>query len=63
MMFEIEVLKEKKLLELQEIAQKIGVPKFRKLKKLDLIYQILDTQAANPNQLKPKQEKTKNGRK
>ena len=56
MMFEIEVLKEKKLLELQEIAQKIGVPKFRKLKKLDLIYQILDTQAANPNQLKPKQE-------
>ena len=48
MMFEIEELKEKKLLELQEIAQKIGVPKFRQLKKLDLIYQILDQQAANP---------------
>jgi len=32
MMFEIDVLKEKKLLELQEIAQKIGVPKFRQLK-------------------------------
>ena len=50
MMFEIEELKEKKLLELQEIAQKIGVPKFRQLKKLDLVYQILDVQAANPKQ-------------
>ncbi len=55
MMFEIEALKEKKLLELQEIAQKIEVPKFRQLKKIDLIYQILDVQAANP-QVQPKQE-------
>jgi transcription termination factor Rho len=53
MMFEIDELKEKKLLELQEIAQKIDVPKFRQLKKLDLVYQILDVQAANPKQLKP----------
>jgi len=52
MMFEIEELKEKKLLELQEIAQKIGVPKFRQLKKLDLVYQILDVQAANPKKFK-----------
>ncbi|MCK4561929.1 MAG: Rho termination factor N-terminal domain-containing protein, partial [Flavobacteriaceae bacterium] len=51
-MFEIEELKEKKLLELQEIAQKIDVPKFRQLKKLDLVYQILDVQAANPKQVK-----------
>ena len=51
-MFEIEELKEKKLLELQEIAQKIGVQKYRQLKKLDLVYQILDVQAANPKQLK-----------
>jgi transcription termination factor Rho len=51
MMFEIDELKEKKLLELQEIAQKIDVPKFRQLKKLDLVYQILDAQAANPKQL------------
>ena len=58
MMFEIEELKEKKLLELQEIAQKIGISKFRQLKKLDLIYQILDTQAANPNQLKQEEETT-----
>jgi len=38
-------------LELQEIAQKIDVPKFRQLKKLDLVYQILDVQAANPKQV------------
>ena len=54
MMFEIDELKEKKLLELQEIAQKINVPKFRQLKKLDLVYQILDAQAANPKQLEHK---------
>ncbi|MGI9531451.1 transcription termination factor Rho [Lutimonas sp.] len=51
-MFDIDALKEMKLLELQEIAQKIDVPKFRSLKKLDLVYQILDVQAANPKQLK-----------
>ncbi len=47
-MFEIEALKEKKLPELQEIAEKIGVPKYRQLKKLDLVYQILDVQATKP---------------
>ena len=47
-MFEISQLKEKKLTELQEIAQKLKVPKYRSLKKLDLVYQILDYQAANP---------------
>ena len=52
MMFDIDELKEMKLLELQEIAQKIDVPKYRQLKKLDLVYQILDVQAANPKQLK-----------
>jgi len=51
MMFEIDELKKKKLLELQEIAEKIGVPKFRQLKKLDLVYQILDVQASNPKQV------------
>jgi len=45
-MFEISQLKEKKLTELQEIAKKLSVPKFRSLKKLDLVYQILDKQAA-----------------
>jgi len=47
-MFEIESLKQKKLPELQEIAEKIGISKFRQLKKLDLVYQILDVQASNP---------------
>lgn len=47
-MFEISQLKEKKLSELQEIAQKLKVPKYKYLKKLDLVYQILDLQAANP---------------
>ncbi len=51
-MLEISQLKEKKLSELQEIAQKLNVPKFRTLKKLDLVYQILDLQAANPEVLK-----------
>ena len=54
MMFDIDELKEMKLLELQEIAQKIDVPKFRQLKKLDLVYQILDVQAANPKEVKEK---------
>ncbi len=53
-MFDIDELKEMKLLELQEIAQKIEVPKFRQLKKLDLVYQILDVQASNPKQVKEK---------
>ncbi len=54
MMFDIDELKQMKLLELQEIAQKIEVPKFRQLKKLDLVYQILDVQASNPKEVKEK---------
>jgi transcription termination factor Rho len=51
-MFEISQLKAQKLPELQEIAQQLKVPKYRTLKKLDLVYQILDYQAANPNAVK-----------
>tara|TARA_R110000868_G_scaffold21640_7_gene89776 strand:+ start:65174 stop:66862 length:1689 start_codon:yes stop_codon:yes gene_type:complete len=47
-MFEISDLKSKKLPELQEIADGLKVPKYKTLKKLDLVYQILDVQAANP---------------
>src|SRR5690606_21439126 len=47
-MFEISDLKAKKLPELQEIAKDLKVPKFKTLKKLDLVYQILDLQASNP---------------
>ena len=51
-MFEISQLKEMKLPELQEIAKNLNVSKFRSLKKLDLVYQILDHQAANPTAVK-----------
>ncbi|NRR92822.1 transcription termination factor Rho [Winogradskyella undariae] len=53
-MFEISQLKAKKLPELQEIAKKLNVPKYRTQKKLDLVYQILDYQAANPDAVKAK---------
>ncbi len=51
-MFEISELKAKKLPELQEIAKSLKVPKYRTQKKLDLVYQILDYQAANPTKVK-----------
>ena len=51
-MFEISQLKAKKLPELQEVAKQLKVPKYRSLKKLDLVYQILDYQAANPDAVK-----------
>ncbi len=51
-MFEISELKLKKLPELQELAKTLAVPKFKSLKKLDLVYQILDYQASNPAAIK-----------
>lgn len=51
-MLEIIELKSKKLPELQEIADKLSIPKFKYMKKLDLIYQILDYQASNPEVVK-----------
>jgi transcription termination factor Rho len=47
-MFEIGQLKEKKLVELQEIAKTIGLKKTSQLKKIELIYLILDEQAKHP---------------
>jgi len=47
-MFEISELKDKSLSELQEIAKTVGAKKFSQLKKLDLVYLILDIQAAAP---------------
>jgi len=47
-MFEISQLKEKTLVQLQEIAKSIGASKYKQLKKLDLVYLILDVQASNP---------------
>jgi transcription termination factor Rho len=47
-MFEISDLKTMKLPELQGIAKDLNVPKYKTMKKLDLVYQILDVQASNP---------------
>ncbi|MFI8379383.1 transcription termination factor Rho [Leeuwenhoekiella sp. NPDC079379] len=47
-MFNISELKAKKLPELQEIAKGLDIPKYRTLKKLDLVYKVLDQQAADP---------------
>jgi len=49
-MFEISKLKEKKLAELQEIAKELKISKYKTLKKLDLVYKILDHQASNPEE-------------
>ncbi|MXN92503.1 transcription termination factor Rho [Flavobacterium sp. Sd200] len=57
-MFDISELKEMKLPELQEIAKKAKINKYRGLKKDELIYQILDHQAANPAQVLPLFEET-----
>ena len=69
-MFEISELKAKKLTDLQVIAKSIGLTKISQLKKLDLVYQILDKQASNPAvtknatsaEEKPKTEKPKRKR-
>jgi transcription termination factor Rho len=57
-MFDISELKEMKLPELQEIAKKAKINKYRGLKKDELVYQILDHQAANPAQILPLFEET-----
>ena len=52
-MFEISELKAKTLVELQQIAKTNGLKKISQLKKLELIYQILDTQATHPTKTQP----------
>ena len=51
-MYDILELKELKLPELQDIAKGLNVKSISKLKKMDLIYQILDVQAENPGRVK-----------
>ena len=48
-MYEIETLKSKLLPELQEIAKKIGLKRAAGLKKLDLVYKIVDFIASKPD--------------
>lgn len=47
-MYDINQLKSKKLPELKEIAEALQMKRYKYLKKQDLIYSILDHQAANP---------------
>ncbi len=49
-MYDIESLGGKKVADLKEIAKAVGVKKLDKLKKQELIYSILDEQAAQPFQ-------------
>ncbi|MBW6461320.1 MAG: Rho termination factor N-terminal domain-containing protein, partial [Bacteroidales bacterium] len=48
-MYDIIALNGKTLPELQEIAKELKVPKYEKMMKQDLIYQILDQQALLPS--------------
>ncbi len=51
-MFDINELKGKKLPELKEIAESLNVKKYKSLNKQELVYLILDHQAANPEAVK-----------
>ncbi len=61
-MFEISDLKQKKLPELQEIAKTLGLKKISQLKKMDLIYKIIDTHAETPDPIKESKPKPKRKR-
>jgi transcription termination factor Rho len=53
-MFDIEALKQLKLVALQDIAKTLGIKKYYHLKKMELIYKILDFQADHPEIVKEK---------
>ena len=44
-MIDIHTLNKKLLPELKDIAKDLGVPRYQKLKKQELVYEILDVQA------------------
>ncbi|MCF8297722.1 MAG: transcription termination factor Rho [Saprospiraceae bacterium] len=70
-MYDIIELNSKLVPELKQIAKELNIPKYEKLLKQDLIYQILDHQALNPsketlaeekksiNKLRPRRQRTK----
>ena len=62
-MFEISELKAKTLAELQEIAKGLGLTKTSQLKKLDLVYKILDKQSVSPTTSEKSQKSEKPKRK
>jgi transcription termination factor Rho len=51
-MYDIKNLEEKKLGDLKEIAKKLQIKRITNIKKQDLIYKILDKQAAEPESVK-----------
>tara|TARA_B100000900_G_scaffold403124_1_gene409813 strand:+ start:1108 stop:2790 length:1683 start_codon:yes stop_codon:yes gene_type:complete len=57
-MYDILELKSKLLPALQDLAKSLNIPKYRSLKKMDLIYQILDAQAINPSATLEKKSNT-----
>jgi transcription termination factor Rho len=57
-MYNIDDLNVRLLSELKEIAEDLGVKNFKKLPKKELIYKILDHQAANPQSMKETGDKS-----
>ncbi len=55
-MYDILELNEKLVSELKDIARELNVPDYENLRKQDLIYKILDAQAANPELVKEKKQ-------
>ena len=51
-MYDISQLNQKTVIELKELAKQLDIKKFQKLKKEDLVYQILDQQAVKPEAVK-----------
>ncbi|MCK5700092.1 MAG: Rho termination factor N-terminal domain-containing protein, partial [Cyclobacteriaceae bacterium] len=58
-MYTIQDLNVQLLSELKEIAEKLGLENYKKLPKKELIYKILDFQASNPVEEKPKESPVK----
>jgi transcription termination factor Rho len=55
-MYDISQLNDKLVGELKEIARQLAIPNFETLKKQELVYKILDFQAAHPEAAAPKEE-------
>jgi len=58
-MYDIKQLNEMLISDLRNIAKKLNIKHFSRLKKKDIVYQILDYQAIYPEKVKPKDTKQK----
>ena len=58
-MYKLEELNNSKVSDLKDIAKKLNIPKYEKLKKTDLAYAILDYQAEHNNQTEKKEKLSK----